>query len=202
MSRFAYYLTHPQVNVDANVDVPKWGLSEIGKSRVMALIASGSAKSSLRNIKHIISSGETKAIETAKPIADFIGCGFETVENMHENDRSATGFLPPDEFEIVADQFFANPDENIRGWESANDAQSRILTEVENCLLEYLEGDIMFVGHGGVGTLLYCALSGNAINRKFDQGPQNGGVGGGNFFSFDPKTRKALHHWRAMEKFN
>lgn len=28
---------------------------------------------------------------------------------MHENDRSATGFLPPPEFEAVANQFFANP---------------------------------------------------------------------------------------------
>jgi hypothetical protein len=49
---------------------------------------------------------------------------------MHENDRSATGFLPPDEFETVANRLFAEPLVSIRGWERAIDAQLRIVREV------------------------------------------------------------------------
>lgn len=36
-----------------------------------------------------------------------------------ENDRSSTGFLPPEEFEVVADAFFAQPGVSVRGWETA-----------------------------------------------------------------------------------
>ena len=41
-----------------------------------------------------------------------------------ENDRSATGFVPAEEFEALADTFFADPHTSIRGWERAIDALS------------------------------------------------------------------------------
>ena len=34
---------------------------------------------------------------------------------MHENDRAATGCLPPKEFEIAASQFFVAPEVSARG---------------------------------------------------------------------------------------
>jgi broad specificity phosphatase PhoE len=67
---------------------------------------------------------------------------------MHENDRSATGFLPPDEFETVANRFFAHPLVSIQGWERAIDAQLRIVREVEHVLARNRAGDVLFVGHG------------------------------------------------------
>ena len=67
----------------------------------------------------IISSAEVKAVETAMPLAKALGCAHIIRDRMHENDRSATGFLPPDEFEAVADQFFAHPDMSTRGWGTA-----------------------------------------------------------------------------------
>ncbi|WFE76404.1 histidine phosphatase family protein [Roseinatronobacter sp. S2] len=114
---------------------------------------------------------------------------------MHENDRSATGFLPPDEFEAVADQFFAEPAKSVRGWETAEDAQRRIVTEVDACLAGPQKGDILFVGHGGVGTLLFCALSGIRIDRRFDQGSGGGGCS----FEFDVQGRRPLLEWQPME---
>ncbi|NKF32781.1 histidine phosphatase family protein, partial [Pseudomonas sp. BGM005] len=30
---FGIYITHPQVKIDANVPVPKWGLSDVGAAR-------------------------------------------------------------------------------------------------------------------------------------------------------------------------
>ncbi|MGO7302215.1 hypothetical protein ACCS72_38835, partial [Rhizobium ruizarguesonis] len=47
----------------------------------------------------IVSSDETKAIETAEILAEASGVPVEFVHAMHENDRSATGFLPPPQFE-------------------------------------------------------------------------------------------------------
>ena len=109
----AYSITHPQVQIDATVPVPEWGLSEIGQARAVAMLD----QSWVGPIRRIVSSAERKAIETAEVLAKHLGLAVEVRETMHENDRSATGFLPPPEFEAVADQFFANPHKSIRGWE-------------------------------------------------------------------------------------
>ena len=134
-------------------------------------------------------------METAKPLAAGLKSSLEIRELMHENDRSATGFLPPDEFEACANQFFSNPSMSVRGWEPARDAQQRILAEVDACLEQPTTGDILIVGHGGVGTLLYCALAGLPIDRKYDQGPN----GGGNWYAFTAEQKKPLSGWAPME---
>ena len=113
---------------------------------------------------------------------------------MHENDRSSTGFLPPHEFERVADTFFAAPDTSVRGWETARAAQARIVAEVTACIALYPEGDVLFVGHGAVGTLLWCHLAGVGIDRRHDQP-----AGGGNWFSFRDDDRRPDAGWRPME---
>jgi len=150
-----YYVTHPQVQIDDAVPVPEWGLSDIGRARAVAMLG----QPWIGSIRRIVSSAERKAIETAEVLARHLGLAVEVRERMHENDRSATGFVPPPEFEAVADQFFARPYDSVRGWERAIDAQSRIVGEVE-AALETGEPDIAFVGHGGVGTLLLLHLHG------------------------------------------
>jgi broad specificity phosphatase PhoE len=145
------------------------------------------------SIRRVVSSAERKAIETAEILADHLGLAVEVRERMHENDRSATGFLPSPEFEAVADQFFANPHDSIRGWERAIDAQSRIVGEVEAALAAG-ESNIAFVGHGGVGTLLLLHFSGREISRIADQP-----AGGGNYFAWDIGARLILHGWRPID---
>ncbi|MCG7521516.1 histidine phosphatase family protein [Ruegeria sp. Ofav3-42] len=191
MRQIIRYLSHPQVLIDPANPIPNWSLNDQGMKRVAALAASGA----LVGTKHVISSAETKAIETASPLANALGCRFEFREAMHENDRSATGFLPSEEFETVADQFFANPEKSVRGWESAKAAQTRIVSEVQKCLRACETGDVLFVGHGGVGTLLFCYLSGLPISRQFDQGPG----GGGCFFEFEGPGSKPRSGWQPLE---
>ncbi|TPI16414.1 histidine phosphatase family protein [Mesorhizobium sp. B4-1-3] len=187
----AYYITHPQVRIDANVPVPEWGLSDIGRARAVAMLD----QPWIGSIGRIVSSAERKAIETAEILADHLGLAVEVRERMLENDRSATGFLPPPEFEAAADQFFANPHESIRGWERAIDAQSRIVGEVEEALAASGGGNVAFVGHGGVGTLLLLLLDGREISRTADQP-----AGGGNYFAYDVALRRVLHGWRPIDE--
>lgn len=131
-------------------------------------------------LRRIVSSAETKAIETARILAETSGAAIEIIEAMHENDRSATGFLPPPEFEKAADWFFAHPEESFHGWERAIDAQARIIGAVKAVLDRHEpQQPIAFVGHGGVGTLLKCHIEGRGISRAKDQPP-----GGGNLFRF------------------
>jgi len=186
------YLSHPQVKIDPAVPVHDWGLSDIGRARAVAFAAAPG----LVGTRLIVSSAERKAIETAECVAEQLGLPVEIREAMHENDRSATGFLPPSEFEKVADEFFANPELSVRGWERALDAQLRIVRETEAVLAAAGDGDILLVGHGGVGTLLLCATSGWPIKRLRDQP-----AGGGNLFAFDVTTRIVQHGWQSIEEF-
>jgi broad specificity phosphatase PhoE len=188
---YALYITHPQVKIDPKVPVPQWGLSERGIQRA----TSASALPWAGALKRIVSSRETKAVETAQILARASGASIETFEVMHENDRSATGFLTPPEFEKAADWFFANPHESFHGWERAIDAQTRIVGAVESVLADHDPiQPIAFVGHGGVGTLLKCHLAGVAISRSKDQPG-----GGGNLFRFSLANRSLSCDWTAME---
>lgn len=172
---FCVYLTHPEVAIDPAVPVPDWGLSDIGRQRAEKAASLPWAW----NIRHVVSSGERKAIETAAIFAGPLGLAPTAIEAMHENDRSATGFLPPDEFERVADAFFADPDTSIRGWERARDAQRRIVEAVQSALQDIPDAEpVLLSGHGGVGTLLKCHLMGVPISRVHDQS------GGGHWYRF------------------
>jgi broad specificity phosphatase PhoE len=187
----AYYITHPQVRIDANIPVPEWGLSDIGRTRAVAMLG----QPWVGSIRRVVSSAERKAIETAEILAEHHHLDVEVKERMHENDRSATGILPPPEFEAVADQFFARPNESIRGWERAIDAQNRIVSEVDAVSRADATGNVAFVGHGGVGTLLLLALGGREISRVADQP-----AGGGNYFAWDIDPRRLIHGWLPIDR--
>ncbi len=188
---YALYITHPQVRIDPNVPVPQWGLSDIGAERARL----AASRPWVGKLSLIVSSGERKAIETAEALATASGAPIEVIDAMHENDRSATGFLAPPEFEKAADWFFANPHESFKGWERAIDAQARIVSNVEAVLARHdPNAPIAFVGHGGVGTLLKCHLEGKPIARQGDQPP-----GGGNLFCFDLAKRAVSCDWTPME---
>jgi broad specificity phosphatase PhoE len=186
----AYYITHPQVRIDPDVAVPDWGLSDLGRARAHKMLGQPWVSS----IRRIVSSAERKAIETAEILGRPLDITPEIRARMHENDRSATGFLPPPEFEAVADQFFAHPETSVRGWERAIDAQARIRAEVDEVLGHHGAGDIAFVGHGGVGTLLLLSLTGGPISRSADQPG-----GGGNVFAFTLPGLKLRHGWRPID---
>ena len=184
------YITHPQVLIDPELDVRKWSLSDLGRSRMALLAASGA----LTGTTTIISSAGTKARETAAPLAEALGCDITLREDMHENDRSATGYLPSHAFETAADEFFAHPTISYHGWETARAAQSRIVAAFFDSLRSATDGDILFVGHGAVGTLLYCHLANLPISRIHDQPP-----GGGSFFELSYANQTPISGWRTIE---
>ncbi|WP_282061667.1 histidine phosphatase family protein [Roseobacter litoralis] len=179
------FITHPEVKVDAARSVTDWELSETGCAR-----AEGFARSTLlANVTSIWASEERKAQQTADYIARQTGVPLQTDSNLGENDRTATGFLPPPEFEAAADEFFSNPGTAFRGWETARAAQGRIENAVRGIAAHHETGDLAIVSHGAVGTLLYCAFTGLPINRAYDQPSQ------GHYWTADLSDLKPRHHW-------
>ncbi len=185
------FLSHPQVVVEPAVPVTQWHLSAQGKAALQAFLA----RSVWPVPDSIVSSEEVKAQETAALLSRHFKRDFHTYRELGENDRSATGFLPPSEFEQVADQFFAEPQQSVRGWERAADAQTRICSAVADIMAASAKVQhqlVMIAGHGATGTLLYCALAGLPISRIYDQPSQ------GHYWHYDDETKQMLHHWRAI----
>ncbi|AZY95587.1 histidine phosphatase family protein (plasmid) [Paracoccus sp. Arc7-R13] len=185
------YLTHPQILIEPTKDSRSWSLNSTGALRVARL---ASRQSCLQFTRHIVSSPEKTAMETATPLAQALGLVVDIRENMREHDRSSTGFLSKRELEQASSAYFSQPERSVRGWEAASAAQRRIMSEVDACLDRDLLGDVLIVGHGGVGALLYCGLSGHAIDRDHVQD-----MGGGVWFEFDSILRLPLKGWRPME---
>jgi broad specificity phosphatase PhoE len=185
------YLSHPQVVIDRGVPVPQWGLNDIGRARLAAL--AGKAWPQL--LTRIISSDETKAIQTAIHLSQLTGIEHEVLPDFHENDRTATGFLEPTLFEQAADRFFAEPDTSFEGWETASAAQSRIAKAVRQAMLA-ASGTVVFCGHGAVGSLLKCHLKAVPISRTEDQ------TGAGNAFAFTIDPPACLTPWTRLEDFD
>lgn len=186
------FITHPHVVISADVPVPRWPLSERGRERTRA----GLRQPWIADLSAIYCSDEQKAIDTASILAAHRGLAVAQLTSLGENDRSATGFLPPPEFERMADAFFAQPEVSVRGWERAVDAQRRIVDAVHRIAQsDSSTGTIAIVSHGAVGTLLYCYLAGEPIDRRFDQ-PANGG---GNFFAFTVLPQRVDGWWQAID---
>ena len=192
---YALYVTHPQVVQDPNVPVPSWGLSPKGRERAERFANHKMARAAGR----IISSNETKALELAQALATISGVPVESGDNFGENDRSSTGFVPPERFEQLADAFFAQPRISTEGWECAIDAQVRVVEAFEAALAGHDPAmPVIFTGHGAVGTLLKCHLGGRKIARSEDQ-RRIGDPGGGNVFVVRLNDRELLSDWMAME---
>ena len=188
MPRLLHVVTHPEVEVDPRVPVPEWGLSAVGRRRVQALFG----EAWVRDVRWVLSSAERKALETAEPLARSLGLPVAVDRDLGENDRSATGFVPPEEFEALADAFFARPSVSVRGWETAHAAQARITAAVRRGLARCPDGDVAVVCHGAVGTLLWCALRGVPIDRRHDQ------PGQGSRYAVDLSTWRPTSGWQRL----
>lgn len=183
----SFFLTHAEVVVDPAAPIESWGLSVDGRARAAASVDAAWHP----GVRRIVSSAERKAIETAEVLASAVGIVPETDAALGEIDRSATGYLPLDEFEGVVNDFFAGPERSVRGWERAVDARARIVDAVRRVSAD---GDVTIVSHGAVGALLLADLLRVPISRELDQ------PGMGSVFTFDPAAWRATSGWTRVPR--
>jgi len=189
---FLFYQPPPNAVIDPQFPVPDWPLSDQGRSQMRL----GLKQPWVPDLSAIYCSTEQKAIDSAEILANATALPFTQIHDLGENDRSPTGFLPPAEFEHVADPFFAPPAQSVRGWETANDAQSRIVKAI-SAIVESDEthGSVAIVSHRAVGTLLSCYLAQKSISRDSDQPPN----GGGNYYAFTMNPRQSFSWWQPID---
>ncbi|QCO54926.1 histidine phosphatase family protein [Pseudorhodobacter turbinis] len=184
------YLSHPEVKIDPQTPVLEWELSDQGRRRLRAAVKRGWPGRGWR----LIASPEVKAQQTAEILSHAFGLPLHTHPEMGEVDRSATGYLPQDQHEALAKELFAQPETGPEGWESANAASARVLECFHQVMAE-VSDDIIFVGHGAVGSFLWCALTNRPITPAADQ------TRGGSFWAgrYDGSGFSAVHSWQALE---
>jgi broad specificity phosphatase PhoE len=185
------FITHPEVVIDPAVPVPRWPLSPVGRARMEAFAEALAG----RPVAAVWSSDEQKALDGAAILAERLGAPRHVDEGLGENDRSATGYLAPPEFWEVVEQFFARPDESIRGWETARHAQDRIVSAMGGVDTASPDGVVLVVAHGGVGALLTAHLQGVTIGAE----DRPGHAGGGCYLVIERGPLQLRDTWRAVE---
>jgi broad specificity phosphatase PhoE len=190
--RLIYFVTHPDVRVDAGLPVHQWQLSARGHRRMRSLLR----HTWTRRVRAIFCSTERKAIDGARILGGHLGLAVEEIAGLGEIDRSATGYLPKDEFEAVVDEFFAQPERSVRGWERGTDARQRIVMAMRDVLSRLPScGDAVVVAHGAVGALYISYLRQCAISRIHDQPATNGG----NYFVIDAEGPALRQGWTPID---
>lgn len=185
-----YFITHSDVVIDPSVAIADWPLSDRGRIRMAALASTPW----IWRLTELYASTERKARDGAAVLAGLTGLKPIERADLGENDRSATGYLPPEEFQAAADAFFAEPDASIRGWTRAVDEQARIVAALEAVISE-ANGDVAVVSHGAVGALALAHYLEQPISRALDQP----GAAGGNFFALSIADRRVRHGWRPVD---
>lgn len=183
------YVSHPDVQIEPGVAVPQWHLSDAGRRRAQQMLHQPWADT----IRRVVCSAETKAMETALILADHLGLVPEIRAATGEIDRHSTGFVPHERHEELAGLLYAFPTVSAAGWERAIDAQARIIDAVADLLVDPNGAETVIVGHGGVGTLLYCHLTSQGIGRQHDQ------PGQGHYFTVEVSSATVLHTWRPID---
>ena len=187
-----YFITHPDVVIDPAVPITDWPLSPRGRTRMAALASAPW----IWGLSALYCSTERKARDGAAILSGLCGLTPVEREDLSENDRSSTGYLPPEEFQATADAFFAEPDVSTRGWARAVDEQARIVAALE-AVMAQATGAVAVVSHGAVGALALAHYLGEPISRALDQP----GTAGGNFFALSIPRRAVLHGWRPVDPF-
>jgi broad specificity phosphatase PhoE len=187
-----YFITHPEVNIDPNVPVPKWSLSDVGKKRITKMLS----QSWVNNIEIIYSSTEQKAIDGALILADHLNKDVNQIESLGEIDRSSTGFLEGEAFWKVVSEFFNNPNDSVKGWEKAIDAQTRIVETVKMIASKHEGKNIVIISHGAVASLFLAYLKNIRITFELEQP----GSGGGNYFVCSIPSLDLISQWQSIDE--
>lgn len=191
-TRTIYFISHPEVDINPLVPVTQWPLSAIGVARMNRMLDCPWVP----EVTSIYCSSEQKAKDGAELLASHLNLIPIPVKALGENDRSATGYLESAAFELAADEFFEKPESSFNGWETAVDAQSRIVEAVTTLASnDSTNGAIAIVSHGAVGTLLFCHFNRHSISRRWDQP----GSGGGNYLEIHLQPEPGCTWWKPIE---
>jgi broad specificity phosphatase PhoE len=139
-------IKHARPMVDPSVSSEQWRLSDEGREKCRPLA------DALRgyDFPEIISSGEPKAVETARILGQALSKPTRTFDGLEEHDRRNVPHMESRDFISLVALFFKEPDRLVLGDETADEAYGRFATAVGAVIDESSAGDVAIVTHGTV----------------------------------------------------
>lgn len=118
-------------------------------------------------------SAEPKSLTVGAMVQERFGFKPKVYQDLGEADRSATPFLPLEEYMAAIREAYQHPDKHIHGWESHHEMFVRNQRIIDELIAENRGKTIAIIGHGGAGTCIKCHLC--KLPLSFDQDPQRTG---------------------------
>ena len=179
------YVTHPTFELDKSKLPHEWELSENGLKQAKLLVEMPFWK----EVNVIYSSIEPKATQVAKIASEKYNIPWFKEKDLGEANRTATPFLPMEEYMDAVQQAYNNPDSNINGWESHHQMMKRNAIILEKIKKNNPDKTIVIVGHGGAGTTVKCTIK--SIEPNFTEDPKQTGC----IFIADLDTNTIIQDW-------
>ncbi|TFG13221.1 histidine phosphatase family protein [Candidatus Thorarchaeota archaeon] len=154
------FLRHAETQIDSNIPVSQWALTESGRYRARKL----SASEDFPQYREVYSSKEPKAIATAQPFADRIHVELRTLRGLGELDRAATYTQSTVQYNLMVRAALTDRGRSIMAWETAEDALMRFSNAVDDIISDPEANDVLIVSHGIVLTLYFAKLVGKLDN--------------------------------------
>jgi broad specificity phosphatase PhoE len=151
-------IKHAHVEVDPEAPADRWHLSQKGKQSCKELADQLAAYAPFV----LVSSEETKAMETAGEIARVLGISSTTQAGLEEHDRSNVPVMQSRDFISMVELFFRRPQALVLGRETADGALSRFRSAIDEVVTEHPDEDVAIVSHGTVIALLVAHATGKA----------------------------------------
>lgn len=148
---------HSLPEIVPDLPASQWPLSDTGRLRCQWLAEALAAHSP----DMVVASTESKAAETARIVASYLGLPSETVVGLHEHDRTNVGlYRSREQFEAAISSFFERPRELVFGGETADQAYRRFSEAVAQLTERHPHHDIAVVTHGTVLALFVSRVAG------------------------------------------
>lgn len=146
---------HSLPAIDPDVPAREWRLSDKGRvcSRILG------EELYRYDLDLVLSSTESKAVETAEIVAGALDIPVEIVKGLHEHERANVRFLEKERFERSIGRFFSRPDDRVFGEETADEAHDRFSNAVNGLSDRFRHRNIAIVTHGTVLSLFVSRIS-------------------------------------------
>ncbi|MFQ5831232.1 MAG: histidine phosphatase family protein [Candidatus Thorarchaeota archaeon] len=154
MATLIHFLRHAETRIDPDTSPSRWHVTREGVKTARMLASSGM----FDKVDLVVTSAESKAIETARPFAVKLGLEIIIEPRFNELERVGGHIESQNEYLRRVQLAFRNQDSSAHGWETAASAIRRFEQGIRSIESEIESDTVLVVSHGLVLSLYFATL--------------------------------------------